>query len=167
LFDDTALVLMSTPLPPVHRDLVEALEGDATGTGIESAEWSEKVRHALPIDDDVEAQRALGRKIAEGTLRSVVGRALALSLELVHAERVWATIVSVVSSRLRCDVTVSWRLLAPGQGTLTLGGRRATPPHVSLGAMEAFGARTQPRTEVRIAFVSEERLDFEMRWPVT
>ncbi|MBM4778429.1 MAG: DUF2378 family protein [Archangiaceae bacterium] len=149
-------------LPVVHRDLVEALEGEASGAGIGSGEWRDKVSRAIAAS--AEGPRKVGYALGQRYSQSVVGRALMVSLELVPAERVWSTLVPVISARLRRDVKVQWRPVSAGVGRLVISGPRATPPGVTHGVFDFFAEHTQPRSHVEFVDCTETQLIFECRW---
>lgn len=150
-------------LPVVHRDLVEALEGEASGAGVDSGVWGEKVSRAIAASVEG-CPRKVGYSIGERYAQSVVGRALMTSLELISAERVWSTVLPVISSRLRRDIQVQWRPVGAGVGHLAVTGARATPPGVTLGVFDFFAEHTRPRSRVELVDVTEQRLVFEFRW---
>ncbi|MER2564519.1 MAG: hypothetical protein ABTQ32_27560 [Myxococcaceae bacterium] len=147
-------------LPVVHRDLVEALEGEATGAGVDSEAW--KVMVANAIGDG--CPRQTGRTLGERYAQSVVGRALMVSLELIPAERVWSTVVPLISARLRRDVKCEWFPVAAGVGRLVMSGKRVTPPEVTLGCYDFFGEHTRPKSRLEIVDCTETSLVFEIRW---
>lgn len=151
-------------LPVVHRDLVEALEGRAEGTGVGADEWKRKVESAIGDGGD-EAARRVGREIFLRYSRKPVGRALLLSLELIGAERVWSTVFPFISARLRRDIEVDWTPLVEGAGgRVQVTGPRVTPPAVTLGVFQALGLFTRPRTTVALVDVTRHSMTFEMRW---
>lgn len=149
-----------SPLPVVHRDLVEALEGEASGAGVDSEAWKAMVANAIGDRSPREVGRVLGERYSQ----SVVGRALMVSIELVSAERFWSTVVPLISSRLRRDVKYEWFPVGPGVGRLVLSGKRATPPEVTLGCYDFFGENTRPRSRLEIVDCTEATLVFEVRW---
>lgn len=151
------------PLPVVHRDLVEALEGSATGPGVDATEWAQKVSRALGDSSEAGA-RALGFQLAERYARSVVGRALMLSVELVSPERVWSTLLPMVSSRLRRNIQLDFRNDLDGGGHLVLRGPRATPAGMTVGVFEFLGSRTRPPTRVALVDLTEETLVVQLEW---
>jgi hypothetical protein len=152
-----------SPLPVVHRDLVEALEGEATGTGVDSGVWRDKVSRAISASAEG-CPRKIGYALGERYAKSVVGRALMVSLELVGAERVWSTLLPVISARLRRDVKVKWHSLGAGVGRVTITGPRATAPDVTHGVYDFFAAHTQPPSRVERVECTEQQLVFEFRW---
>lgn len=154
---------LDSPLPVVHRDLVEALEGEANGAGVDSGVWRDKVSRA--ISASVEGcPRKVGYAIGERYAKSVVGRALMVSLELVSAERAWSTLLPVISARLRRDVKLQWRPVSEGVGHLVVTGPRATPPGVTLGVFDFFAEHTRPRSRVELVDSTEAQMVFEFRW---
>lgn len=151
-------------LPVVHRDLVEALEGRAEGTGVDADEWRKKVQSAIGDGDD-EAARQVGRALFQRYSRTPVGRALLLTLELVGAERVWSTVFPFISARLRRDIDVAWEPLPDGAGGFVrVTGRFAAPAAVTHGVLQELGQVTRPRTSVALHEVTERSMTFEMRW---
>lgn len=152
-----------SPLPVVHRDLVEALEGEATGAGVDSGVWRDKVSRAVSASADG-CPRKVGYALGERYAKSVVGRALMVSLELVSAERVWSTLLPLVSSRLRRDIKVTWHRVGEGVGRISVIGPRATPPALTHGVFDFFADHTTPRSRVELVDCTEQQLVFEFRW---